>query len=793
MSSEYTLTVTMQSDWHVGAGTGRRGGATRLIRRDVDQLPFLPAKTLTGIWRDACEQVAFGLDEGRAEGPWQEWVHTLFGDQSPIGAAPPSPEAPRLRSPIPATVTVSSARLPEALRQALAGKPALRRALTFLKPGVRIDPNSGAAMDQHLRFDEMARMGLRLEAKVTLALDDSADLRQAEALLWAGAQFVARLGGGRRRGAGRASFSVSGLDREACLKTLEKTPAPPRVPAPDTASPAKGRSASGPWYILDLIVEVRSPIVIRARTAGNVVERLDYLPGTYLLPLLTKRCRDLGEGISPALLAGDVVVTHATVDIGGAAGRPFPAALQREKSARGEGGLANLLQGATVDKQLKGSTKWYVGHSCTADHVPVCEVPLSVAAHNIVNDEKQRPTEDVVGVYTFQAIPAGTRFRAQVRLRAETVRALADADPRWWEKLSGECRVGLARKGEYGEVTLTATAPVAPPIPPAPQAGDMLYVWLLSDLLLRSGTLRATTAVSAVREALQRKLGVSLREVAVEGGAVAIVGRQRRTESWHTGWQLPRPTLAGLAAGTCLAFIADTAVTPEALGEVLLGGLGERCPEGYGQLSINDPLLAGDPAGLTLCPVRAATSPPRPPAGDSPPNALGDPEMVRQIQRAAWREAIRRAALEAASRPAARTAALGVQYDEKGRGAKPKQSQLMSFLAAVRQMESPNDDNVQRWLNYITKTKGRKKDWEESVDTIRTLLTDGKQIWRVLEDQLGYPLSLEEKLSPESLLVEATQADEMKRTLWSEALWTLVDACVRAHKRSQEKLTNASA
>src|SRR5882724_73662 len=77
----FRLRLKMESDWHIGAGAGRPGDVDRLVRRDEDELPFVPGKTLTGIWRDACERVALGLDDG-APGAWSRWIPFLFGDQA---------------------------------------------------------------------------------------------------------------------------------------------------------------------------------------------------------------------------------------------------------------------------------------------------------------------------------------------------------------------------------------------------------------------------------------------------------------------------------------------------------------------------------------------------------------------------------------------------------------------------------------------------------------------------------------------------------------------------------------
>ena len=74
------LTITMLSDWHIGSGTGRPGSVDRLIQRDTNNLPYIPAKTLTGILRDGCELVVEGLDEGKT-GRWHDWLEYLFGSQ----------------------------------------------------------------------------------------------------------------------------------------------------------------------------------------------------------------------------------------------------------------------------------------------------------------------------------------------------------------------------------------------------------------------------------------------------------------------------------------------------------------------------------------------------------------------------------------------------------------------------------------------------------------------------------------------------------------------------------------
>jgi CRISPR-associated protein Csx10 len=337
-------------------------------------------------------------------------------------------------------------------------------------------------------------------------------------------------------------------------------------------------------------------------------------------------------------------------------------------------------------------------------------------------------------------------------------------------------------------VTIRAKAPTKPPAPSVIQAGDRLYVWLLSDLLLRGPSLRAATSLGAVREALEQGLGVGLSEVTATEGSVAVAGRARRTESWHTGWQLPRPTLAGLAAGTCLAFTADAAVAPEKLVEVLQGGLGERRAEGYGQIAINDRLLTDDPRDLRLCKVEPSSSSPETAECGGRLRSAGETEsgMAYQVQRAAWREAIRRAAVELAASQGNRTKLLGIQYPAKADGrtrgapARPGQSQLMAFLAALRRVKEPGDSAAVAWLDYAGKTKGRQEDWAGSLGAVRQLLMEGPRVWQALS---GEDVGLVERLEPERLVVADSEIGRMKSELWPEAVWTLADACIRAHRR----------
>src|ERR1700742_3996432 len=62
-------------------------------------------------------------------------------------------------------------------------------------------------------------------------------------------------------------------------------------------------------------------------TLGNVSETLDFIPGTYLLPHVTRQLK----GISKYVAAGDFQILPATIEVEGERGLPVPAVFLQVK------------------------------------------------------------------------------------------------------------------------------------------------------------------------------------------------------------------------------------------------------------------------------------------------------------------------------------------------------------------------------------------------------------------------------------------------------------------------------
>ncbi|MHB1557393.1 MAG: RAMP superfamily CRISPR-associated protein [Isosphaeraceae bacterium] len=822
----FRIRLTMRSDWHAGTGAGRPGNIDRLVIRDDDDLPYIPAKTLRGIWRDACERLARGLDGGQA-GEWSRLVDTIFGSQPALGSKDPSRRhAEPARRPIASVLSISAARFPDALAGHLRRDERLRQAVTFVKPGVQIDRWTGQAKSDHLRFEEIARVGAVLEADCAIEPRDGATYPAASALLIVATKLVERIGGKRRRGAGCCKLEILGsgnspIDTSAAVAWLESNPhvrsAPEHGEAGGKTLPAgelRGTSgqtgppagssgtidrspdpmpfsrsqAMGEWLCIPLQLHLESPLAVSYRTVGNVVESLDFLPGTYLLPHVTKVLRSLGLDASEAAARGDLCVLPATPEVDGDRGRPAPMVFHAPKAGRGPNQnsvLINRLLGfGDSEGQTKPVRSGYLGTGNPPAPVRLQALPPILWTHNTIEDEAQRPTPDVGGVYSYEAIPARDEGRpvillSELRLRRAVGDGLTAQNPSWSSQLQGRLRLGRSKKDDYGSVRLEIGPPIsaghAQAVSPTAD-GSELVVWLLSDVLLRDEHLRPSTTAEALAGELGRRLSRQPGEItltprtdagAAKPGCLHEAIRVRRLDTWHVGWGLPRPSLVALQAGSCAVFELDKCPDSALVREVLMSGIGERTAEGYGQVSFNDPLL------LAGCVQADSSERPRPVFEQPDLLAPGIPAgFARVVEREVWRAEIRRAALCLADDRDARENLLHWSFTED----KPPMSQLGGLRNVLGRLHRTDDRvHVCGWLEHLQSTARRAEKWPgNAIANVTSLLTDDDRVWGALN-------------CPDWPTLTQDGENRLRQELWPFAVRTLLDACIRAHKRALDQ------
>ncbi|NJM47651.1 MAG: hypothetical protein HC860_17030 [Alkalinema sp. RU_4_3] len=785
-----TLTIEMKSDWHIGSGAGRPGSVDRLVQRDTHNLPYIPAKSLIGIWRDGCELVAQGLDGGEAS-DWQQWVIWLFGGQQLPKDETHNPEI----TPRGAKLAVRSAHMPKALQEAFQGNVLLQSMVTFVKPGVKINPHTGSALVDHLHFEEMTRSGTVLHADFGLELKSLSvqEAKIAKALLVAGASMVERLGAKRRRGAGRCTIAVKELGdlKGAIAALLETKGKPPEIPS--GKPPEEGDRQTEKldietqidtgWWRIELEAETQSPIIIHKRTVGNHQETQDHIPGTYFLPPMLKHLSEyLQKPLGNALIHGDIVISNANLVIEEMRGQAVPFAIFEPKAKSNETKIHQRLgEGVSEPSdgvQLKGLRRGFVCLDQTVLYRDNVDSEISV--HNTILDKKQRPDAEIGGIYTYESIPAGLRFRFEVRLRDYLITKSAVNPLDKFLKSGIPAQIGRTKKDDYGSVRIRQIDSGKIGSENIAEANGDLIVWLQSDMLLRDARLRPTTDPKILGQKLGEQVGVTLTLVDKPKGGLPPIdqlvafARSSRTESWQTKWGLPRPSLVGLSAGTVLQFKVKGKIDQDIIQSLVVSGLGERTAEGYGQLCFNHQLL-------TSKEIKAV------PKGDGPDSpkakilsekntAKSEYDYARVIEQETWREMVRRAAGAIAAEPGKLVRLKALSNNESNL----TRSKLGTLRSLVDGLKHTQDSA--RVVQVLEKMQGKEK-WNKdgTLACVKKIVEEPEEVWNCYKE-MGCNFS-------DYRLTDRAEAD-LKKALWAESVRILVDACIRSHRRASEPLSS---
>jgi len=348
------------SDWGVSTGVGQAGRTHSTIERSNGK-PVVRGTVITGVLREQAMLAAKALD-GQKDGTWTNFALWLFG-QDP-NSEPGSTPHPRHvlfsdatpASPIPVHDTVS----------------------------LSIDPDTGTARDQFLRFTERAAAGV-LTGTFTLIdevggpLSVLATIEAAHFLLGVAGLMVRGIGSGRSGGDGECTVAVSDKDyveigrqdakaadaltrilanrdndetptyssedvktvadrlRNRARESLQKVPglpvdlpkdSPQNIAMPDLQ---QSESGDATWYETSLDIVLDTPVVSYEVPFSNEVRSLDFLRGTVLVPWLHNLLRKKYRGMDSAIVSGDLRISDALPVYKQLAGLPVPFVLENEK------------------------------------------------------------------------------------------------------------------------------------------------------------------------------------------------------------------------------------------------------------------------------------------------------------------------------------------------------------------------------------------------------------------------------------------------------------------------------
>ena len=357
------VTIVFTSDWGVSTGVGQAGRTHSTIERCGDD-PVVRGTVITGVLREQAMLAAKALD-GQKDGKWTNFALWLFGqDPNSEPGSTPHPRHVLFTDATPA----SSIDIHDTV-------------------SLSIDPTTGTARDQFLRFTERAAAGI-LTGTFTLIDEAGAEISDQETikathfLLGVAGLMVRGIGSGRSGGDGECTVVVSDKDytktdlrneeaagaltrilanrdnddsptyssadvksvaghlRSRVRESLQKVPdLPEELPkdstqAIDILKSEQSEYGDTTWYETSLDIVLESPVVSYEVPFSNEIRSLDFLRGTVLVPWLHGLLRKNYPGnalVNSAIVSGDLRVSDALPVYKELAGLPVPFVLENEK------------------------------------------------------------------------------------------------------------------------------------------------------------------------------------------------------------------------------------------------------------------------------------------------------------------------------------------------------------------------------------------------------------------------------------------------------------------------------
>ena len=491
------------------------------------------------------------------------------------------------RANVSSNLRVRAAKMDKASRDYLlsfdvAERSVLSKALATVKPGVAIDPLSGRAKDDNLSFLEVARP-MVLTANVEL-LDSTPEVLS---LLVSACQLVEYIGAKRRRGLGRCSirlYNADGVDLMQDTQLAEHQRVLAQLPP---AKPTVTKSESISRDVEDSAVEqttltftALSPLLFPKEKMGNVVTSHDYIPGSAILPVVHEAISRAGFDSQALIRAGLVKVSRGLPVFQDKTSLPTPFVISVVKSDQSS--FVNNSLGQREDVVTKQVRTGWVSKGA-GDTLLLHRVPFVSNTHNSVSDALQRPSEDVGGVFTYEGIAPGQVFRASV------VMPTSIADVLFHDDLNSRIGIGTSRKDDYGDVQLKWDRRPLAEESPVSLSGNSLQIWCVADIVLPHHP--GIGLAESAKRAIAQTLGVSENVLSLDVAKTRV--RPMRVDSWHGRWGLPRTTMFGIAAGSCISVTWNGAeITNASVSELVREGIGARRAEGFGSVVVNHEILS---------------------------------------------------------------------------------------------------------------------------------------------------------------------------------------------------------
>ena len=620
------VTIMFTSDWGVSTGVGHAGRTHSKVERCGDD-PVVRGTVITGVLREQAMLAARTLD-GSKDGKWTNFALWLFGQD---------PDSEPGSTPHPRHVLFSDATPASSID-------------VHDTVSLSIDPQTGTARDQFLRFTERAAPGI-LTGTFTLIDEAGAEFSDAAHFLLGVAGLMVRgIGSGRSGGDGECTVLVTNHEVEArdgqstsafvvyasdqakvlrgTLKSLAQAfeddvnalPSPRQEGAQHQVGTVNGSAAQhsgGHHLILDLTLN--SPIVSYEVPFSNEIRSLDFLRGTVLLPWLHRLVSSKKHGedeavITNAVTGGHLFVSDALPVIKKIEGRPVPLTLKTDKTPASDSTIT--LYGDSSDNTagipVRGGYVFYAPKEGDSKKPQgwYGKSPLRGRQTTAINHETGAASKGQL--ILVEALPEKMRMRAHVWVSDELWKVASVSN------LLNEPRVARlgSRKltGTFGAATCTLREETATERESRSRFGNAGIAQPTGDASKSaSGTTPGesapassddqTVALWFTSDVIARSAGLGaggtvddlIRAFKRESITVEAVGtpsiRHRRVDSWSPADNGPRASRLAIQAGSIVQVTVSDKVRA-ALVKLAPFGVGELTAQGYGRFVVAHPLLS---------------------------------------------------------------------------------------------------------------------------------------------------------------------------------------------------------
>jgi CRISPR-associated protein Csx10 len=644
MGITLTFEITLESDYHVGAGHGLGAGVDSALLRDRDGVPVLRGTMLAGLLRDALwrliqteplrERYALcAKSNPKIQTP--DYCGQASAEQSPV-VCPICRifGSPRQRK----HWHITSAR-PEKLAQ-IGGDRLWQVGETgaLLTRRARVSPRTRRAEDQKLFSQEEGDGQLRFRFSVESTQFSDGALDEA-ALLVAAARNVRELGRSRRRGRGECIVhlieptDLAGIARapnqslqDGLLDRFKNR----WLDTPISSAQTHFQTYTLPVSLqndarvrLQILARIEEPVLIAERAeAGNQFETISHISGSTLRGALAQIAaaqfdlrdetvyRDFqniflrGEVNFPALLpafgwSGEYIVPTIPAPLNLMTCKTYPAL----SNARTKHPLVpvwddaqpHTCQAPKCDAPLAPLKDFVMVRDFSADKVTTYKPAVRTEMH--IEVEPQRGRVRAGALFGYAALDAGQYLMGELTCASESAWLRLQTLTGIGEGTAFPIRLGKATRRGYGRVTLMlkrltsepnqfvlAEQPIEQRIANTPP--NVVMLTLLTDAIIYDEWGRASQSFQ--KAWLARELNLDAPSVELGAHFAAT----RNVDGFNDQVGLPRWRDLALQAGSSVALQFRALPDWEQLRRAESAGIGLRRNEGFGQIVFNHPVYA---------------------------------------------------------------------------------------------------------------------------------------------------------------------------------------------------------